>query len=176
MNAFYSFIVLFWTTVTLPCSVERLHHHPALPLLSPSPSVLLRCLSLAVSQTDNASAKNGLASFLSSCAAFCLGEQGEWAALPHSRHEPQGPRRLKPTKRAVLGPSPPVHIPSSSPPPATLGCQITVGCRWINNLPPRFLFLSFYAPILTFLSVHLSSESVYLQVRCTVDEKSCSIT
>ncbi|KAA8579579.1 hypothetical protein FQN60_006672 [Etheostoma spectabile] len=38
---------------------------------------LFDCLSLAVRQTDNASMKNSLASFLSSCAAFCLGEQGE---------------------------------------------------------------------------------------------------
>lgn len=40
-------------------------------------TVLFDCLSPAVRQTDNASMKNSLASFLSSCAAFCLGEQGE---------------------------------------------------------------------------------------------------
>lgn len=47
---------------------------PACPL---SLTGLFDCLSLAVRHADNASMKNSPASFLSSCAAFCLGEQGE---------------------------------------------------------------------------------------------------
>lgn len=54
---------------------KRLHHRGALP---PWPSApLQQRLSPAVSQTDNASVKNSPASFLSSCAVFCFGEQGE---------------------------------------------------------------------------------------------------